>query len=165
MATTTYTVPGMSEQDTSDVVSTLSERLASLIDLSLTLKHVHWNVVGEGFIAVHKMLDPQVDSVRSMVDEAAERIATLGGSPRGTPGAVVKNRTWDDYSLGKATVPEHLRELDRAYTGVIEDHRRAQQQFSESDPVSEDLIIGHLRELELFQWFIRAHLENSAGGS
>lgn len=31
----------------------LRERLSSLIDLSLTLKHVHWNVVGNRFIAMH----------------------------------------------------------------------------------------------------------------
>lgn len=164
MATTaSYTVPGMSSDDTKAVIETLSERLASLIDLTLTLKHVHWNVVGEDFISVHRMLDPQVDAVRKMVDDTAERIATLGGTPYGTPGAVVEIRTWDDYSLGKAPVPEHLAALDRVYAGVIEDHRKAQQQFSEQDPVSEDLIIGHLRELELFQWFIRAHLENSGG--
>jgi DNA-binding ferritin-like protein len=31
------------------------------------------------------MLDPQVDAVREMTDETAERIATLGVSPSGTP--------------------------------------------------------------------------------
>src|SRR3712207_8342276 len=41
---------------------------------SLTLKHIHWNVVGPHFIAVHEMIDPQVDAVRLMVDAIAERI-------------------------------------------------------------------------------------------
>src|SRR5688572_26940654 len=113
--TTTYTVPGMSADDTKAVIETLSERLAALIDLALTLKHAHWNVIGQDFIAVHKMLDPQVDSVRNMVDETAERIATMGGTPMGTPGAVVDIRSWDDYSLGKAPVRQHLEALDRVY--------------------------------------------------
>ncbi|HEX2153792.1 MAG TPA: DNA starvation/stationary phase protection protein [Acidimicrobiia bacterium] len=156
-----YTVPGMSQQDADQVLSTLSGRLASLLDLSLTLKHIHWNVIGEEFIAVHKMLDPQVDSVRAMVDETAERIATLGGSPNGTPKAIIDQRTWDDYPLGKADVLEHLTELDKVYVGVIQDHRKAQEAFSSADPVSEDLIIGQLRELELYHWFVRAHLEST----
>lgn len=147
--------------DKSELISTLSGRLASLIDLALTLKHVHWNVIGKDFISVHEMLDPQVDAVRGMIDETAERIATLGGSPKGTPGAVVEERTWDDYPLGKASVFEHLQELDRVYAGVIQDHRKAQESISEVDPVSEDLIISQLRELELFHWFIRAHLEST----
>ena len=67
-----YTVPGMTKKDADEVLSMLAGRLASLLDLSLTLKHIHWNVMGEECIAVHKMLDPQVDSVRAMVDETAD---------------------------------------------------------------------------------------------
>src|SRR5208282_2797351 len=85
----TYTVPGMKSDDADKVVTILQDRLNSFNDLALTLKHVHWNVVGPNFIAVHTMLDPQVDAVRAMVDETAERIATLGASPVGTPGALV----------------------------------------------------------------------------
>ncbi len=157
-----YTVPGMSQDEATGVIDTLTQRLASLIDLSLTLKHVHWNVVGDHFIAVHEMLDPQVDAVRLMVDETAERIATLGGVPQGTPGAVVDKRTWADYAVGKAPVETHLQALDDVYTGVIEDHRKAAESVSGPDPVSQDLLIGHLRRLELFQWFIRAHLDKTS---
>jgi len=71
------------------------------------------------------MLDPQVDAVRAMTDATAERIATLGVSPVGTPGALVAARTWDDYDLGRATAIEHLGALDVVYTGVIEGHRKA----------------------------------------
>lgn len=159
----TYTVPGMTKKDAATVIETLAERLAALIDLSLTLKHVHWNVVGEGFIAVHKMLDPQVDATRAMVDETAERIATLGGVPRGTPGAVIETRSWDDYSLNRATVVEHLHQVEAVYSGVIEDHRKAQDSIGDTDPVSEDMLIGQLARLEQYQWFVRAHLENAEG--
>lgn len=158
-----YTVPGLGKQDTAELESLLADRLASLLDLSLTLKHVHWNVHGDGFIAVHRMLDPQVDTVRNMVDETAERIATLGGTPRGTPQAIVDRRTWMDYTLDKATVRRHLEELDSVYSGVIQDHRKAQEAAASIDPVTEDLLLGHLRDLELYQWFVRAHLEGSAG--
>ncbi len=80
-----YTVPGMSEADAERVVDLLQSRLSATNDLHLTLGHVHWNVVGPHFIAVHEMLDPQVDAVRGFADDLAERIATLGGSPVGTP--------------------------------------------------------------------------------
>ena len=49
------------------------------------------------------------------------------------------------------------------YTRVIEAHRKAIAFAGESDPVTEDLLIGQTAELEKFQWFIRAFLENSAG--
>jgi starvation-inducible DNA-binding protein len=161
--TIAYTIPGIAQQDADTLVTLLQDRLNALSDLSLTLKHIHWNVVGTHFIAVHTMLDPQVDAVRLMVDETAERIATLGGSPIGTPGALVATRSWDDYSLGRADALEHLAALDLVYTGVVESHRTAIAATDEPDPVTQDMLIGQAKLLEQFQWFVRAHLESADG--
>lgn len=161
--TISFTAPGLSTKDAGEVTSLLQQRLNSLSDLSLTLKHVHWNVVGPHFIAVHTMLDPQVDAVREMVDQLAERIAALGVSPVGTPGALVKERGWDDYSLGRADAMEHLGALDLVYERIIVDQRDVIERLDKLDLVSQDMIIQHTGQLEQFQWFIRAHLENSAG--
>jgi starvation-inducible DNA-binding protein len=158
-----YTVPGVDKSDAEMIVGLLQGRLNALNDLALTLKHVHWNVVGPHFIGVHLMLDPQVDAVRAMVDETAERIATLGGSPIGTPGAIVAHRDWDDYSLGRADTTEHLAALDVVYRGVLASHRSAIDATDEPDPVTQDMLIAQAGQLEQFQWFVRAHLENSSG--
>ena len=165
MATSTpkYTIPGLTNAEGEKLAGILQDRLNALNDLHLTLKHVHWNVVGPHFIAVHEMIDPHVDEVRAMVDETAERIATLGASPLGTPGAIVDGRSWNDYSLGRATTNEHLGALDEVYVNLLEDHRKAQAAVSDIDPVTEDMVIGQQKQLELFHWFVRAHLENSGG--
>lgn len=158
-----FTIPGLTTAEGEKLAGILQERLNALNDLQLTLKHVHWNVVGPHFIAVHEMIDPHVDEVRDMVDETAERIATLGVSPLGTPGAIVDGRSWEDYSLGRATTNEHLGALDEVYIHLLEDHRKAQEAVSDLDPVTEDMIIGQQRQLELFHWFVRAHLESTGG--
>jgi starvation-inducible DNA-binding protein len=158
-----YTVPGMKSDTAEDVIAILQDRLNALNDLALTLKHVHWNVVGPHFIAVHLMLDPQVEAVRGMVDDTAERIATLGGSPVGTPGALVAQRSWDDYSIGRADTQEHLAGLDVVYQGVIEAQREAIESTDELDQVTQDMLIKHSADLEQFHWFVRAHLERNDG--
>jgi len=158
-----YTVPGMDEADSSTIVQLLQDRLTALTDLHLTLKHVHWNVVGPHFIAVHEMIDPQVDDVREMADDTAERIATLGGSPVGTMGALVSARSWEDYSIGRAGTAEHLGALDLVYQGVIGDHRADIDKVEELDPITQDMLIAQSAKLELFHWFVRAHLESSSG--
>ena len=160
---TTYSLPGLSQEDCAALAEVLQERLSALNDLHLTLKHVHWNVVGPNFIAVHEMLDPQVELVRGYADEVAERIAALGGSPKGTVGAINRDRSWDDYSLDRDTAPAHLAALDLVYGGVIASHRNAVEEAGELDPVTEDLLVSQVGELEKFQWFIRAHLENTGG--
>lgn len=159
-----FTVPGLTQAQGQQVIDLLQGRLVAYNDLHLTLKHVHWNVVGPNFIGVHEMIDPQVELVRGYADETAERIAALGGSPQGTPGAIVSGRTWDDYALGRDTVTAHLGALDVVYTGLITDNRTALDTLEDLDLVTQDMLIGHTAELEKFQWFVRAHLE-SAGGS
>jgi starvation-inducible DNA-binding protein len=158
-----YTVPALDDDTADRLIELLQARLTATIDLQLTLKHVHWNVVGPNFIGVHEMIDPQVDLVREMSDEIAERIATLGASPVGTPGYVAKHRTWDDYSIGRELVQGHLAALDLVYDGVVGDHRKAIEEAGELDPVTEDMLIDQSKALELFQWFVRAHLESSGG--
>jgi starvation-inducible DNA-binding protein len=160
---TSFTIPGLSEKDGTKVADLLQKQLSTYNDLHLTLKHVHWNVVGPNFIGVHEMIDPQVELVRGYADDVAERIAALGRSPLGTPGAILKDRTWDDYSVERDTVQAHLAALDLVYTGVIEDTRKCMETLEDLDLVSQDMIVSQLGELEKFQWFMRAHLENSGG--
>jgi starvation-inducible DNA-binding protein len=153
----------MDEAKAEKVKAILQERLVALTDLHLTLKHIHWNVVGPNFIAVHEMIDPQVEEVRGFTDAIAERIATLGGEPLGTPGAIVRTRTWDDYSLNRAVTTEHLAALDVVYQGVVADQRKAMEALEDLDLVSQDMLISQADSLEMFHWFVRAHLEDKGG--
>lgn len=158
-----FTIPGLTDKQGARLAELLQKQLSTYNDLHLTLKHIHWNVVGPNFIGVHEMIDPQVDAVRKYADAVAERIAALGASPQGTPGAIINDREWDDYSVGRDTVQAHLAALDVVYTGVIEDIRKSIEETEDLDPVTQDLLIGQAGNLEQFQWFVRAHLENAGG--
>ena len=158
-----YTVPGIDVAEGQKLAKQLQSCLHNLNDLHLTLKHAHWNVVGPKFIGVHKMLDPQVDAVREMTDTIAERMATMGVPPVGTPGALVKARDWDDYSIGLAQASEHLGALDMVYSRVIENHRKVLEVAGDIDPITEDILIGQTGEMEQYQWFVRAHLQDDDG--
>ena len=119
--------------------------------------------MGPHFIGVHTMLDPQAAAVNEMIDQVAERITTLGGSPDGRPGTIVKQREWDDYSLGRDLVDAHLGALDQVYIGVITSHRDAIDETEKLDPVTQDMLIEQTEALEQFHWFVRAHLEDAGG--
>ncbi len=158
-----FTVPGVKATSAQSAICLLQDRLNALNDLALTLKHVHWNVLGPQFIAVHTMLDPQVDAVRLMVDTTAERVAPLGGPPVGTPRALVAQRGWDDYSIGRDDAIAHLGALDVVSKGIIEAHRQAIDETNDSDPVTQDMPIAQSAQPEQFHWFVRAHLESADG--
>lgn len=159
-----YAPPGMDTGQAEKVETILQERLASLIDLSLILKHIHWNVVGNGFVAVHEMMDTQTGKVRDMVDSVAERISTLGGIPGGLASQVVDMRSADDeYALGRAPVMAHLGALDKVYERIGSGHRESIEQVSTLDPITEDMLISQTAQIEMNHWFIRAHLSDTDG--
>jgi starvation-inducible DNA-binding protein len=158
-----YTPASISEDAATTVTEILQRRLYSLIDLGLTLKHVHWNVVGPNFVATHRLMDEHVEAVGEMSDQQAERIATLGAIPNGLAGALTANRASEDYALGRAAAAAHLGALDWVYDRVIGDHREAITATAELDPVTSDLLLQQTGRLEMIQWFIRAHIENRSG--
>lgn len=49
------------------------------------------------------------------------------------------------------------------YEGVVASHRKAVKTTGELDPITEDMLIGQCAKLELFRWFMRAHLEDDSG--
>jgi starvation-inducible DNA-binding protein len=50
-----------------------------------------------------------------------------------------------------------------AHVSSITDHRRAIAEFDDLDLVSQDVLIAQAEQLEMFQWFVRAHLVDSSG--
>ena len=91
--TLAFVVPGLDEAASEKAIAILQNRLSQEQEAALVLKHAHWNVTGPNFIAVHEMLDPEVEAVLAQADETAERIATLGGTPDGRADAITRNRT------------------------------------------------------------------------
>lgn len=154
-----YVVPGLDEAASEKVIAILQNRLSQEQEAALVLKHAHWNVTGPNFIAVHEMIDPQVDAVLAQADETAERIATLGGSPDGRADAIVRNRNWNEFDLtGKQSTEDFLNALIEYYDVMIADDRKAIAELDELDVISSNIVQDHVQELEKFQWFMRSHL-------
>lgn len=154
-----YVVPGLDEAASEKIVAILQNRLSQEQEASLILKHAHWNVTGPNFIAVHEMLDPQIEIVRNQADETAERIATLGGSAEGRPDDIMRNRTWKGMDLtGRHSTLDYLKALCDFYDSFIADDREAIKELDELDVISSNIVQDHVQDLEKFQWFMRSHL-------
>ena len=155
----TFIVPGLDEAASEKIIGILQNRLSQEQEAALVLKHAHWNVTGENFIAVHEMIDPQVEAVLNMADETAERIATLGGSPDGRADAITRFRTWPNFELeGRVNTLDYLKALDSYYSEFIKASRTAITELDELDIISSNIMQDHVQELEKFQWFMRSHL-------
>ena len=114
---------------------------------------------GANFIAVHEMLDPEVDSCLEQADETAERIAQLGGWSDGRADAIVGNRSWERFDVeGSQDTSVYLKALITYYEGFIKNDRKAIAELDSLDVISSNIIQDHVQSLEKFLWFMRAHL-------
>ena len=157
-----YTVPGVRLQDAQAIGDVLQARLDVLNELALTVQHVRWNVIGPQRLSMRDALTGQVDVVRGMVDQIAERIVTLGLHPNGLPGALVSHREWSDYALHRGDAIEHVRALSLMATRAAAGHRSAAGEVL-ADPVTTLLLTQQTAGLEDFLGLLRAYFEDAAG--
>ncbi|MHC1563300.1 Dps family protein [Actinomycetospora sp. C-140] len=155
MATAPITSP--LTDDAKQIVGTvLQDSLADYVDLSLTAKQWHWNVVGTNFREAHLHLDELVDLARTYSDEVAERAAALGVSPDGRAETVAK-------SSGLPTTDEGWRKVEDVNAAVVETLAtliaRLRERIAvtdQPDPVTQDLLIGQTAKIEEAHWMWQA---------
>lgn len=140
----------------------LQSCVAATIDLSLSFKHLHWNIRGPKFQSIHEFLDIVIEQSRKGTDDLAERLVTIGMPAEG-----------QRHKLQDSPVPQiesgFMRDdlvLERAVSildETVKVLREAQSQLGDIDAVSEDLVIGILAGLEKSLWMLRSHLVPTDG--
>ena len=156
MATTTPISSPLSDDAKQIVGTVLQESLADFVDLSLTAKQWHWNVVGRNFREAHLHLDELVDLARAYTDEVAERAAAIGVSPDGRAETVAK-------SSGLPTAEESWRDVEDVNNAVVETLARLIERMRERieltdapDPITQDMLIAQTAKLEEAHWMWQA---------
>jgi starvation-inducible DNA-binding protein len=134
----------------------LQATLVDLIDLSLTAKQAHWNVVGTNFRSAHLQLDELVSAARQYTDDVAERANAIGVSPNGKARTVVESSGVpeypDDWQTAEATVAAVVAILGE----VIKRLRERIEETDKTDLVTQDLLIEIAAELEKQHWMWQA---------
>lgn len=137
----------------------LQQALVDLIALELQCKQAHWNIKGDRFRSLHLALDEVVALVRTDLDEVAERLATLGGTPDGRPGTVAQTAKISEIAGGALSVDKTYEMMADKIQQVCDTMRATLSDVDDVDPVSADLLIGIVGGLEQQAWFLRAATE------
>jgi len=130
--------------------------LTDLIAHSLTVKQLHWNVVGKHFRSIHLHLDEIYAETLDAIDLVAERMSATGHSPDGTVGGVSKNTELEDVPTGflkDDDVLLYASERTRELIGLI---RSRMASIEDIDTVTADLLHGVVATLEKQHWMIQA---------
>ncbi len=134
----------------------LQPTLVDLISFGLTIKQLHWNVIGPHFRAVHLFMDEIYADVLEAVDTVAERLSATGHSPNGTAGNVAKNSELLDVPEGFSKDQQVLllaSERTRELVGLI---RSRMETIESVDTVTADLLHQIVDTLEKHHWMMQA---------
>jgi len=159
MNTTRNTLP---EAERKRAVMLLNGVVADLFDLYARIKQAHWNLRGQSFFALHKLLDEFAGTTQHHIDSAAERATALGGVVEGTLRETVKH--------SRLKTPEEPRSISGQRDWIFEladvhavcgEHvRDAVKKLTDAEDFgSADLLTDVLRDLDKQLWILEAHLD------
>lgn len=71
----------LEKKDMTEVITALNQLLSTYHIFYLNARGYHWNVRGEHFFSLHTKFEELYTQLQLQIDEIAERILTLGGTP------------------------------------------------------------------------------------
>ncbi len=80
---------GLENTQVKELIEKLNDLLANYQVFYQNTRGFHWNIRGQKFFELHAKFEELYDDLHAKIDEIAERILTLGGTPL---------HTFDDYS-------------------------------------------------------------------
>ena len=134
----------------------LQGALIDLIELSLVAKQAHWNIIGRSFRSIHLALDEVVDSSRLFTDSVAERAIAIGINPNGQTEALAKQSQVQPLEVGYVAVDKVIAYVVDTLTPMVVRFRERMDATEKADPVTQDLLIGIIAELEKTHWMFQA---------
>lgn len=143
-------------------VQLLNSAVADLFDLYARTKQAHWNLRGQSFFALHKLLDEFAATVQEHIDSAAERATALGGIVEGTLRDTVKRSRLKkkEEPASKSGQRDWIRELADVHAACGDHIRSAIKKVSDEDDFgTADLLTDALRDLDKQLWILEAHVE------
>lgn len=146
----------LNDAKVANVISALNQLLADFQVHYTNLRGFHWDIKGHGFFVLHGKFEDMYNDAAEKVDEIAERLLMLGGTPENKFSEylkVAKVKEVSGISCGSEAV-DHI--LD-TYKYLIGAERKLIDLANEAhDDTTADLMTGYLKEQEKMVWMLVA---------
>ena len=152
---------GLETKKTIAIAQELNLLLANFQIYYQNLRGIHWNIKGRNFFDLHAKFEELYDDANVKVDEIAERILTLGGTPL---------HTFDDYlSLAKVPIGKNISEDVKAVklivdslTALLQIERDLLETSDEADDEgTNSMMSDFITEQEKTVWMMKAWLNET----
>ena len=149
---------GLEKADMSEVIAQLNNLLSTYHVFYLNVRGYHWNVKGEHFFTLHPKFEELYTALQLQIDEIAERILTLGGTPLHAYSDFTQHTSiQEDKNVkdGNACVKGVVTGLQ----ALITEQRKVSALAADSeDQGTADLVDAYVQEQEKLIWMYNAFL-------
>lgn len=151
---------GLSDDQRAGVVDLLKGTLSDLHVLYTKTRNYHWNVVGEHFRDLHKLLEEQYELLGEAIDQVAERTRQLGAPALGTLAEFLEHARLKeqpgDYPDQFTMISNLCADHEAVIRQLREDADACDEQFH--DMGTNDFLIGLMQVHEKMAWMLRSFL-------
>lgn len=155
----TVNILGLDPNRTQNTIVSLQQLLADFQVYYTNLRGLHWNIKGPAFFTLHAQFERMYDDVAAKVDEIAERILTLGGTPENRFSGYLQQAEIKEVA-GVDTADGALRLILDTLQVLIARERAILSAASEAgDEGTVALMSDYLREQEKSVWMLTASLQ------
>ncbi|WP_225429807.1 Dps family protein [Deinococcus detaillensis] len=151
----------LTEEQFGIVSETLQRNLATSINLYLKFKKYHWDIRGRFFRDLHLAYDEFIDEIFPSIDEQAERLVALGGSPKNAPEDLAR------YSVVKVPT-ETVRDARTQVADLVSDLSRVGKGYRDDsgtvddaeDHATADMYNGYAGTIDKIRWMLQAMMDD-----
>ena len=147
----------LNESAVANVVTGLQQLLADYQVFYTNLRGFHWNIKGHGFFVLHGKFEDLYNDVAEKVDELAERVLTLGGTPDNRFSEYLKVAKIQEVA-GVCCGDEALKNVLDTYSYLIGEERKVLAAASEAgDETTVGMLSEYLAGQEKMVWMLVAY--------
>ncbi len=152
---------GLPVAESEKIVSDLNLLLANFQVYYQNLRGLHWNIRGKRFFNLHIKFEELYNDAQLNIDEIAERVLTIGGTPL---------HTFEDYiSKNRLTIGRNISNDEKAVQlivesliGLLQIEREILKSTAEiADEGTNAMMSDFISEQEKTIWMMNAWLEES----
>ncbi|PNK59866.1 Dps family protein [Psychrobacter sp. FDAARGOS_221] len=149
---------GLEKKDMSAVIEQLNNLLSTYHIFYINVRGYHWNVKGPHFFSLHEKFEELYTDLQVQIDEIAERVLTLGGTPLHAYSDFAKHsgiQEHKDVFSGEDCVKGVVAGLQE----LIAEQRKVSAVAEEAeDQGTADLVDDYVQEQEKLIWMYNAFL-------
>lgn len=150
---------GLNKQQTATLVDDLNQLLADYQILYTNVRGYHWNIKGRDFFELHAKFEEIYNDLVLKVDEIAERILTLGGTPVHAFSRYLEMSDLEE-TLNVSNGAEAVGNILSAYRVLLTKQRQIVKTAAEvDDEGTVSLMSDYISQQEKESWMLNAYLQ------